>query len=144
MIIPRYFLTLSSIEPRKPLSQNARRAGWVGCNILLKEIPVDGKIAIIKDRRLVSPETVRLGYYRFRFLSEKKYDVRGWTADVLRFIRELGKKTFTLDEAYSFDRQLQMLHPDNKNIRPKIRQQLQILRDRGILEFKGRGRYRFR
>ncbi|TAN43603.1 MAG: hypothetical protein EPN22_09810 [Nitrospirae bacterium] len=26
-------------------------------------------------------------------------------------------------------------------MRPKIRQQLQILRDRGILEFKGKGRY---
>ncbi|NCO67241.1 MAG: hypothetical protein COY75_00515 [Nitrospirae bacterium CG_4_10_14_0_8_um_filter_41_23] len=26
-------------------------------------------------------------------------------------------------------------------MRPKIRQQLQILRDKGILEFKGKGRY---
>ncbi|TAN43604.1 MAG: hypothetical protein EPN22_09825 [Nitrospirae bacterium] len=26
-------------------------------------------------------------------------------------------------------------------IRPKIRRQLQILRDKGILEFKGKGRY---
>ncbi|RJQ53985.1 MAG: restriction endonuclease, partial [Nitrospiraceae bacterium] len=31
--------------------------------------------------------------------------------------------------------------PDNKHIRPKIRQQLQILRDKGIVEFKGQGRY---
>ena len=144
LIVPRYFLTLSCIEQRKPLSSNARRAGWVGCNIVLTEIPIDGKIPIIKDRKVFSPETVRLGYDRFRFLSEKKYDLRGWTADVLKFIRELGKKDFTLAEAYSFDRQLQLLHPDNKNIRPKIRQQLQILRDKGILEFKGKGQYRFR
>ncbi|MBA3061009.1 MAG: hypothetical protein FP832_05085 [Nitrospirae bacterium] len=27
-------------------------------------------------------------------------------------------------------------------IRPKIRQQLQILRDKGILEFTGKGRYK--
>jgi type II restriction enzyme len=144
LIVPRYFLTLSCIEPRKPLSPNARRAGWIGCNIVLKDIPVDGKIPIIEDRNVFSPETVRLSYDRFRFLSEKKYDVRGWTADVLKFIRELGKRDFTLDEAYSFDRQLQMLHPDNKNIHPKIRQQLQILRDKGILGFKGKGQYRFR
>ncbi|MBI5050618.1 MAG: hypothetical protein HZC11_07080 [Nitrospirae bacterium] len=26
-------------------------------------------------------------------------------------------------------------------MRPKIRQQLQILRDKGILEFRGKGRY---
>jgi type II restriction enzyme len=85
----------------------------------LKEIPVDGKIPIIKERKIFNPETVRQSYDRFRFLSEKKYDMRGWTADVLKFVRELGKKDFTLDEAYSFDRQLQLLHPDNKNIRPK-------------------------
>jgi type II restriction enzyme len=137
-------MTLSCIQPRKPLSPNARRAGWIGCNIVLKDIPVDGKIPIIEERKVVSPETVRLSYSRFSFLSEKKYNVRGWTADILKFIRELGKRDFTLAEAYSFDRQLQQLHSDNKNIRPKIRQQLQILRHRGILEFRGRGQYSFR
>jgi len=144
LIVPRYFLTLSCIEPRNPLSPNARRAGWIGCNIVLKEIPVDGKIPIIKERKVFSPEAVRLSYGRFRFLAEEKFDTRGWTADVLKFIRELGKKDFTLNEAYSFDRQLQLLHPDNRNIRPKIRQQLQILRDKKILEFLGKGTYRFK
>jgi len=33
------------------------------------------------------------------------------------------------------DKQIQQLHPENKHIRPKIRQQLQLLRDKGILEF---------
>ncbi|MEW6714248.1 MAG: DpnI domain-containing protein [Nitrospirota bacterium] len=141
LIIPRYFLTLSCIEARKPLSQNARRAGWVGCNIVLREIPLDGKIPIIKEKKILSPETVRVNYDRFRFLAEKKFDSRGWTADVLKMVRELGKREFSLDEVYAFDEQLQKLHPDNKHIRPKIRQQLQILRDKGILEFKGVGRY---
>jgi len=36
------------------------------------------------------------------------------------------------------------LYPGNRNVRPKIRQQLQILRDRGFLEFTGRGKYRMR
>ncbi|OGW21593.1 MAG: hypothetical protein A2Z82_04735 [Nitrospirae bacterium GWA2_46_11] len=144
LVVPRYFLTLSCIEARKPLSQNARRAGWIGCNIVLKEIPLDGKIPIIKERKIVSPDIVRKSFDRFRFLAEKKYDVRGWTADILKIIRDLGKKEFTLDEAYQFDKHLQALHPDNKHIRPKIRQQLQILRDKGILEFKGKGRYGFR
>jgi type II restriction enzyme len=43
LIVPRYFLSLSCIEPRKPLSVNTRRAGWVGCNIVLRDIPVDGR-----------------------------------------------------------------------------------------------------
>lgn len=144
LVVPRFFLTLSCIEPRKPLSDNARRAGWVGCNIVLKEIPLDGKIPIIKERKVVSPSLVRQGFDRFRFLSEKKYDVRGWTADVLKVIRELGKTEFTLDEAYAYDERLQKLHPENRHIRPKIRQQLQILRDKGILEFKGKGKYQFK
>ena len=144
LIVPRYFLTLSCIEARKPLSENARRAGWVGCNIVLKEIPVDGKIPIIKERKIVSPDNVRKSFERFRFLSGKKYDVRGWTADVLKVIRELGKAEFALDEVYVYDEQLQRLHPENKHIRPKIRQQLQILRDKGILEFKGQGKYQFK
>jgi type II restriction enzyme len=59
-------------------------------------------------------------------------------------VRELGKTDFTLDEVYVFDKQLQKLHPENKHIHPKIRQQLQILRDKGILEFKGKGKYSFR
>jgi len=120
-----------------------KRTAWVGCNIVLKDIPIDGKIPIIKDRKSISPEFVRKCYNRFRFLSEKRYDARGWTADVLKVVRELGKTDFTLDEVYAFDRQLQKLHPENKHIRPKIRQQLQILRDKGILEFKGKGKYSF-
>jgi type II restriction enzyme len=65
-------LTLSCIEARKPLSQNARRAGWIGCNIVLREIPVDGKIPIIKERKIVSPDAVRKNFERFRFLAGKK------------------------------------------------------------------------
>ncbi len=144
LVVPKFFLTLSCVEPRKPLSDNARRAGWVGCNIVLKDIPIDGKISIIYERKTLSPESVREGYNRFRFLSEKKYDVRGWTADVLKIIRELGKTEFALNEVYAYDEQLQKLHLENKHIRPKIRQQLQILRDKGILEFRGQGEYQFR
>ena len=99
---------------------------------MLKEIPIDGKISIIYERKTLSPESVREGYNRFRFLSEKKYDVRGWTADVLKIIRELGKAEFALNEVYAYDEQLQKFHPENKHIRPKIRQQLQILRTRAF------------
>jgi type II restriction enzyme len=36
------------------------------------------------------------------------------------------------------------LHPENNYVRPKIRQQLQVLPDQGWLEFLGRRRYRLR
>jgi type II restriction enzyme len=47
LLIPRMFFTESTIEKRKPLGAAARRAGWVGCNILLGGIPGDGKIAMV-------------------------------------------------------------------------------------------------
>jgi len=43
---------------------------------------------------------------------------------------------------YSFEKMLAGKHPDNHHIKDKIRQQLQMLRDNGIIEFIGRGRYR--
>jgi type II restriction enzyme len=41
-----------------------------------------------------------------------------------------------------FEDKLGKLYPNNNNVRPKIRQQLQFLRDNGYLEFLSRGRYR--
>ena len=48
----------------------------------------------------------------------------------------------TLDEVYAHEAALATLYPGNNNVRPKIRQQLQVLRDRGWLAFNGRGAYR--
>jgi len=39
MVIPKYFFTPAIIEKRSPLTETARRAGWVGCNIHLAKIP---------------------------------------------------------------------------------------------------------
>lgn len=48
-LIPKYFFTPEIIIKRSPLSENARRAGWIGCNIDCKKIPVQGYIPIIKN-----------------------------------------------------------------------------------------------
>ena len=40
------------------------------------------------------------------------------------------------------DNDLQKLHPGNRNVRPKIRQRLQVLRDAGILLHLGRNLWR--
>jgi type II restriction enzyme len=37
---------------------------------------------------------------------------------------------------------LEKLHPDNQHVNDKIRQQLQILRDAGLLRHIGRGEWR--
>ncbi|WP_279303134.1 hypothetical protein [Hyphococcus luteus] len=61
--------------------------------------------------------------------------------DVMRYTEKLNKHSFTLAEMYEFEEELQRLYPNNKNIRPKIRQQLQRLRDNGYLAFLGNGKY---
>jgi len=58
------------------------------------------------------------------------------------YLDKLGKKEFVLAEIYDFESELKTRHPRNLHIKDKIRQQLQILRDNGYLEFLGRGNYR--
>src|SRR5439155_22986991 len=87
-------------------------------------------------------ETVRDAWRRFDFLEDDDPESRGWTADVLGCVRELRRSFFSLTDVYAFERRLARLHPRNRNIRPKIRQQLQVLRGHGVLEFLGNGQYR--
>jgi type II restriction enzyme len=62
--------------------------------------------------------------------------------DVLNVLRGMGRKEFTLAEVYAFEGELARLHPANRFVRPKIRQQLQILRKMGFVKSLGQGRYR--
>ena len=49
IFVPRHFFVREIIQERKPLAATARRAGWIGCNILLSEIPEAGKIFVVRD-----------------------------------------------------------------------------------------------
>ena len=141
LLVPRMFFTESIIEKRKPLGPSARRAGWVGCNILVGEIPPDGKIAMISAGVPVRKEYVREEFSRVKQLAALPPPLRGWVLDVLRSVRQIGKREFSLQELYAFEPQLKALHPKNQNVRPKIRQQLQVLRDIGLVRFIERGNY---
>lgn len=67
--------------------------------------------------------------------------MRGWTLDLLNLIRSLHKQTFTLADAYTLEPHLASLHPANRHVRDKIRQQLQVLRDLGFVRFLEPGQY---
>ncbi len=141
VVVPRFFFTESVIEARPPLTQSARRAGWIGCNILLREIPPDGRITVVKDGALRERSDVRKEFGRLRGLSKLQPEYRGWTLDVLRCLRKLRHRRFTLQEVYAYAAELSELHPNNRNVKPKIRQQLQVLRDLGVLRFLQPGTY---
>ena len=79
---------------------------------------------------------------RLRPLEKLRAEKRGWTLGVLNVVQSLKKEEFELADVYAHEHTLARLHPDNRHVRDKIRQQLQVLRDKGFLEFLGAGRYR--
>ncbi len=142
IIVPSHFLTPAIIEPRKPLGPHCRRAGWQGCNILLGEVPTAGRIALILQG-VETPRAEVLDQWRAtRFLRDVNLSARGWLLDVMKAVEDIGRPEFTLADVYAFEDRLEAIYPGNNNVRPKIRQQLQVLRDRGFLAFGGRGEYR--
>lgn len=142
LLVPHFAFALSAVERRKPLAPTARRAGWVGCNILLDKIPVHARISVVSEGTPHTPREVRRSYNRLRPLEKLQVEKRGWTLDVLQIVQALGKLEFTLADVYAHADALARLHPQNLHIRDKIRQQLQVLRDLGLLEFLGGGSYR--
>jgi type II restriction enzyme len=144
LLIPHFAFTLSLLEKRKPLSAKARRAGWIGCNFLLDQIPDDARIPVIQGGHPVSSSKVRKAYEKLRPLEKLNVQKRGWTLDVLQIVKGLNKKEFTLKEVYDREQKLAELHPDNRHVRDKIRQQLQVLRDLALIEFLTPGSYRLK
>lgn len=143
-IVPKHFFVRDIIEERKPLAATARRAGWIGSNILLNKVPESGKIHIVQNSIVRPKEQVLAEWQRTLFLRQETLDARGWLLDVMKYIEMLGKREFTLEDVYGFESRLSALYPGNQNVKPKIRQQLQYLRDRGFIDFVSRGYYRLR
>jgi len=140
-LIPHFFFIESTIEKRRITYPKGRKNGWVGCNILLNKIPPEGVIKIIEDKEIQNRNLILSQWKKISFIKDKPLSERGWTVDMLRVVHSLGKKEFALSEVYEYEEELAKDHPNNNYIKAKIRQQLQILRDKGILKFKGDGEY---
>lgn len=141
IVVPRFFFVPQTIERRPPLRPTARRAGWVGSNILLHRIPQSGKIAVVQSGLVRDRTKVLDEWNRLRFIEQRRDEARGWLLEVMRCVQEIGKMDFALSDVYLFEKELSAIFPLNNNVRAKIRQQLQVLRDAGFLEFLGSGRY---
>jgi type II restriction enzyme len=143
-VVPKQFFVREIIEERKPLAPTARRAGWVGCNILLSNVPSSGKIYIVKDGLVQPKDTVLAQWKRTLFLRTEGDESRGWLIEVMKCVEAIGRREFELDDVYAFEGRMSQLYPQNRHVKQKIRQQLQVLRDRGYLDFVSRGYYRLR
>ena len=139
--IPKFFFVPGIVEQRKPLSEKAKRAGWVGCNILLGDIPVQGRIPIIENGVFLEKSCVLNRVKKTQIINVENIAARSWLMDTLQCINRIKADDFTLNMVYSFEKELSIKHPSNNNIRAKIRQQLQKLRDCGVIAFLGDGHY---
>jgi len=145
MVIPKHFFIPEIIEKRKPLSSTARRAGWIGCNILLDAIPNSGKIFYIKNGKKENKNKILDSWNKTIFLKQStNLNSKGWLLDIIKCIEKLNKNSFSLNEIYQFENFLKLKHPENNNIQAKIRQQLQFLRDKNYLTFENRGKYKLK
>lgn len=140
-LIPKHFIIPRVIQKRNPLDHSARRAGWVGCNILVSEVPALGKIEIIDNSEARNVNEISDQWQKSLFMREMVSEANGWLMDIIQCIETLGSHDFTLADMYRFENELSLKYPENSNIKPKIRQQLQILRSKGLIQFMGSGNY---
>ena len=142
IVVPRHFFTAALIEPKPPTWPKGRSAPWRGCNILIGDVPAAGRIPLVRAGVRTPRAEVRDRWGASLFLRDAGQSARGWLIEVMKAVEDIERPEFTLAEVYTFEPRLAALFPRNHNVRPKIRQQLQVLRDVGWLEFTGKGTYR--
>lgn len=73
----------------------------------------------------------------------KKNDLKGWNYIVYILIKNnFEKKPFYLKDLYAFESYFKMVYPINLHVKAKLRQTLQKLRDKGLLEFLSKSHYK--
>jgi len=70
---------------------------------------------------------------------EKK---ENWYTEILSLVEKINDEKFSLEDIYKYEEYLRTKFPKNHFIKEKIRQQLQVIRDNGIIEFLGDGKYK--
>jgi type II restriction enzyme len=141
LLVPGFAIPPSAVEKKK---------GSKSCSLVLNRIPLDARIPIvttIKASRVGDTECimisrmeeVRAKFRRVKPLADIPAKQRALALDILSVIRRLKKTDFTSADLQPFERELKKLHPGNRQMRDKIRQQLQVLRDMGFLAQPERG-----
>ncbi|MBN2878731.1 MAG: type II deoxyribonuclease [Clostridia bacterium] len=79
------------------------------------------------------------------FESDKKYiadNLTGWTKLIFSAMDTMENKIISLSDFNSYFSYFKNQYPKNNNIEAKIRQQLQVLRNIGLVKFEDRGVYK--
>jgi hypothetical protein len=81
-IVPKHFFVQEIIQERRPLAATARRASWIGSNILIGQVPEAGKIHIVQSGVVRPKEVVLREWQKTLFLREESLEARGWLLDL--------------------------------------------------------------
>jgi HKD family nuclease len=68
--------------------------------------------------------------------------LKGWKLEVFKCANAIPQQEFNLIEIYQSLDYLKLVYPNNNTIHQKIRQQLQFLRNLGLIDFLGNGKYK--
>ena len=115
--------------------EGALQAQFIG------QLTQNGKIFLVKNSEALPQKDVLEKWRNTNFIKYKKGNAKGWILEIMNCADKINRKTFSLEDMYSFESHLKQKYPKNNHIKDKIRQQLQVLRDKGIIEFKGHGKY---
>jgi hypothetical protein len=97
------------------------------------------RVATLREAAIEAPPRVQLQRRQFdRFLE----NLSGWARLTMEGIARIPSDTFTMDQVLAACAALAAArYPDNRHVREKLRQQMQRLRDLGLVAFLGNGRY---
>jgi hypothetical protein len=111
-------------------------------------------IQVVRDILLKIPDSESIKLPKYEIESPENLDIieisediltssiSGWKLEVLKCVQTINNQTFFLKDINEFEVYLKKIYPNNKHITDKIRQQLQYLRDLGLIEFLGNGKYK--
>jgi hypothetical protein len=101
---------------------------------ILAKVPKEKRVKFDKSEKELFPEAVYQP-------EDDLYDAGvetitgtlfGWRLDIFNVVSQIPASVFKLKHVYGHKKQLKQMHPENRNIEAKIRQQLQELRDLGL------------
>jgi len=97
------------------------------------------RITTLREAAIEAPPRVRLQRRQLRRLIES---FSGWLQLTMEGISKIPSDKFTMNEVFSACAPLAASRfPENRYVREKLRQQMQRLRDLGLVLFLGGGRY---
>ena len=140
LVVPKYFFTKNVIIKRPKALKG--RSNYFMSDIDFSAIPESWKIHYINNWTYKTRTEILEEWNKVKFLEEikdkkgtEKWEAKWWLLDIMLCIEKLDKKIFHLKELDIFLEELQLKHPKNNYIKDKIRQKIQVLRDKWYLEF---------